>query len=347
MRKILTIVALMLTIFCSAQNVSINILTQNSGQVAIGSTVALEVTICNTDATTSVPTYKLRPRISVPSAIASIPASGHTLPAGWTITANTGSQITLSNATDQVAAGECRTILILMQGNTIGGPSTVNSNLLFSNGVAPGTATGTATPGDSPSDNTSTSTIQVISSVPLTLISFTAKQVNCIPVLSWTSENEQNTGWFNIERASSANAAVWTTVGRVNASGYTAGQTRYSFTDATASGITDKWLYRLKMTDLNGRFSYSSIIPVSGKCGGASVLAYPNPVTSGKLFVTATGIEQNVTMVLKAADGRIMYSAKYVNGINTIVTEGMPAGLYILTIPEPGGATIQYKVIVR
>jgi hypothetical protein len=347
MRKILAIAALLLSVFCTAQNVSINILTQNSGQVAIGSTVALEVTICNTDAAISVPNYKLRPRISVPAAIASIPASGHTLPAGWTITANTGSQITLSNATDQIAAGECRTILILMQGNNIGGPSTVNSNLLFSNGVAPGTATGTATPGDASSDNTSTSTIQVISSVPLTLINFSATHVNCAPVLSWVSENEQNTGWFNIERASSASPAAWTTVGRVNASGYTTSQTRYTFTDATFLGVTDKWLYRLKITDLNGRFSYSMIIPVSGKCGDASVLVYPNPVTSGKLFVAATGIEQNAVMILKAADGRVVYSAKYVNGINTIVTERMPAGLYILTLLEAGGATIQYKVIVR
>ncbi|MBL7727400.1 MAG: hypothetical protein JNM68_06945, partial [Dinghuibacter sp.] len=143
-----------------AQNVSINILTQNSGQVSVGGTVDLEVTICNTDASLSVPVYKLRPRISVP-AIVTIPASGHTLPSGWAITANTGAQITLSNGTDQVGPGECRTILIRMQGVTIGGPSTVNSNLLFSNGIAPGTGTGTATPGDSPSDNTSTSTVQV------------------------------------------------------------------------------------------------------------------------------------------------------------------------------------------
>jgi hypothetical protein len=143
------------------QNVSINILTQNSGEVNVGGTVPLEVTICNTDASVSVPVYKLRPRISVPSALVSIPATGHTLPPGWTITANTGSQITLSNGTDVIPAGACRTILILMQGNTVGGPSTVNGNLLFSNGVAPGTANGTATAGDNSADNSSTSTVQV------------------------------------------------------------------------------------------------------------------------------------------------------------------------------------------
>ena len=156
-----------------AQNVSINILTQNAGQVSVGGAVALEVTICNTDASLSVPNYKLRPRISVP-AIVTIPASGHTLPSGWAITANTGAQITLSNGTDQVGPGECRTILIMMQGVTVGGPSTVNSNLLFSNGIAPGTGTGTATAGDSPSDNTSTSTVQVNAAAPCNITGATA-----------------------------------------------------------------------------------------------------------------------------------------------------------------------------
>jgi hypothetical protein len=342
----LLIAAALLFTNTRAQNVSINILTQNSGQVSAGATVALEVTVCNTDGALSVANYKLRPRISVPSALVSIPATGHTLPQGWTITANTGSQITLSNATDQVPAGACRTILILMQGNTIGGPSTVNGNLLFSNGVAPGTTTGTATPGDASADNTSTSTVEVITSVPLTLLSFGAAFENCNTVLSWSTTNEQNTGWFEIERASSASPSAWVVAGRVNASGNTSSQRNYSYTDAPGT-TAGKWLYRLKMIDLNGRFTYSQVLPVSGKCGEASVLAYPNPVQNGKLFITATGLGQIATGVLKAADGRIVYSGKIINGQNTINIEKIPAGIYLLSVQDENGATIHHKVIVR
>lgn len=346
MRKTLTLITwLLFMVAVKAQNVSINILTRNSGQVPAGSTVALEVTICNTDAAVSVPNYKLRPRISVPS-IVSIPATGHTLPSGWNITANTGSQITLTNGTDQVPAGECRTILILLQGNTIGGPTTVNSNLLFSNGVAPGTVTGTATPGDSPSDNTSTSTVEVITSVPLTLLNFSAAFVNCNTALTWVTENEQNTAWFDIERAASVNPGAWTVAGRLPASGNTTVQTRYAFTDMPGA-TTGKWLYRLKTTDRNGRFSYSSVVPVSGKCNEASVLVYPNPVQDGKLYVTVSGIGQKATAVLKAADGRIMQTAVIVNGINMIKTDNIPAGLYLLSVQDNEGATIQYKVVIR
>jgi hypothetical protein len=145
----------------SAQNTLINVLTRNSGTVSKGETVFVEVTICNTDALDSIPAYKLKPQISVPASIAGIPPKGHELPDGWTITSNDGATIRLSNGTDKIPAHGCRTILIAVKGNTIGGPSTISGNLSFSNGVAPGSAPGAATVNDNPADNSSTSTCTV------------------------------------------------------------------------------------------------------------------------------------------------------------------------------------------
>ena len=145
----------------TAQDVMLNILTQNSGKVNKNEQVFLEITVCNTNATVSVPAYKLKPQISFPSTIVSIPDSGHVLPAGWAITFNDAAVIKLSNGTDLIPAGQCRTILILMKGKAAGGPSTISGNLNFSNGIAPGTLNGNATAGDNPADNSSTTTIQV------------------------------------------------------------------------------------------------------------------------------------------------------------------------------------------
>lgn len=142
-------------------NASINVLTQNSGLVNLGGTVFLQVTLNNTGPTSSIGVYKVKTQISVPSAIASIPATGHQLPTGWTITSNSGSAINLSNGTDVIAVNDSRTILIAMQGNALGGPSTVSGQLSFSNGNAPGTGPGTLA-GDNTADNFSASTIQVM-----------------------------------------------------------------------------------------------------------------------------------------------------------------------------------------
>ena len=160
--KLLLLLTPLLAKNVSAQDVLLNILSQNSGTVSKKETVFLEITVCNTSSTISVPAFKLRPQISFPSALISIPDSGHVLPAGWTITSNSGSVVFLSNGTDQLPANGCRTILIAMHGKAIGGPSTISGNLTFSNGLAPGSAPGPATPGDNPADNASTSTIRVI-----------------------------------------------------------------------------------------------------------------------------------------------------------------------------------------
>ncbi len=149
----------------SQANAYVNILTQNSGLVNLGGTVFIEVTIGNTGPVSSIGVNKVRAQISVPSAIASIPATGHVLPPGWTITVNTGSAITVCNGSDVIAVGTARTILISVQGNSIGGPSTVSANLLFSSGTScttPGSLSG-----DNTADNSSTSSIQVLAGCPI------------------------------------------------------------------------------------------------------------------------------------------------------------------------------------
>lgn len=159
---ILSITATLFTcIHTTAQNARINVLTQNAGIVKKGKTVFVEVTINNTDPNTYIGIYKIKAQISVPSNILGIATTGHVLPTGWTITNNSGSTIILSNGKDMIASNDSRTLLIAIQGNAVGGPSTVSGNLSFSNGEEPGTAAGTMT-GDNTGDNFSTSTCKVL-----------------------------------------------------------------------------------------------------------------------------------------------------------------------------------------
>lgn len=157
----LVFTSFLITENAASQDVLLNIITQNSGMVNKKETIFLEITVCNTNAITTVPVYKLRPQISFPSDLVSIPDTGHILPPGWTITYNNGSVVRLSNGIDEMLPTTCRTILIALKGKAIGGPSTISGNLTFSNGIAPGSVPGAATPGDNAADNNSTSTIIV------------------------------------------------------------------------------------------------------------------------------------------------------------------------------------------
>ncbi len=150
-------------------NASLNILTLQGGQVTLGGTVDIQVTLGNTGPVSSIGVNKVRAQISVPSALCSLlPNAQQTgLPPGWSITVNTGSAITVCNGSDVIPVGTQRTILIKVQGNTLGGPSTVNANLLFSSGTS--CTTPGSLPGDNTADNSSTSSIEVINAVSCNL----------------------------------------------------------------------------------------------------------------------------------------------------------------------------------
>lgn len=145
-----------------SQNVMVNVLTHNSGIVKKNSNIFFEIKIFNTSATRQIPAYTIRPQISFPSTLVAIADTGHILPKGWGILSNKNGVVTLSNGTDIIPENENRTILISLQGKSIGGPSTIIGNLFFSNGVAPGSMAGSSLKGDNTADNSSTSSIKVI-----------------------------------------------------------------------------------------------------------------------------------------------------------------------------------------
>ncbi len=332
-----------LTIMSSAaQNVSINVLTQNAGLVSYNGTVFVEITIANTSSTTAAPSYKLRPQLSVPISIANISATGHTLPTGWSIISNATGVIRVSNGTDQIPPNTARTLLIAIQGNTIGGPQTVSGNLLFSNGVAPGSASGPATGGDLTADNSSSSTVQVYDPIPLTLRNFNAIMKNCQTVLNWSTENEINSGRFEIER-SNLNYSDWKSIGVVTAKGNTSIKSEYNFIDKTLNASSQDVVYRLKMIDKDGQFKYSEVVFVSVSCNNTHVNVYPNPVQNGRLNISITGTVVNSEATLLSISGQLMLKTKITNGINYVNTSTIADGVYILNIIDANGS---YKKVV-
>jgi hypothetical protein len=145
-----------------AQNILLNVLTQNKGMVAKNKTTFLELTISNTSATKTVLAYKLKPQISFPPNLVAVEEKGHVLPDGWVILSTKNEVVSLSNGTDMIPENGTRTILIAIRGKDIGGPSTISGNLSFSTGVAPGSVNGIATLGDNSGDNSSSTTITVV-----------------------------------------------------------------------------------------------------------------------------------------------------------------------------------------
>lgn len=325
-------------------NASISVLTLNSGIVETGGTVNIQVTVGNTGPSSSIGVYKVRTQLSVPSAIASIlPNAQQTgLPTGWTITSNNGSTINLSNGTDIIPVGVQRNILIAVQGNTLGGPSTVSGQLSFSNGNAPGTAPGSLA-GDNTADNNSQSSLTVTPPVPVTLADFNATLLNCTPVLNWTTEIEINSDKFVIER-SADNGSNWTMSGSIPARGFTTTKSTYRFTDQNTGTTTGRILYRLKMIDRDGSFRYSPVLPVSLNCNTPKLNVFPNPVKENRVYISLTGTQGQTEAVLLNAAGQVVAKRILSNGTNPLDLSGVANGMYILQVNNAAGNQRYEKV---
>lgn len=121
--------------------------------------------------------------------------------------------------------------------------------------------------------------------LPIELVSFNAEVIQNEVMLKWTTASELNNDYFTIQRSKTGEA--WETIiDNIEGAGTTTETRHYQRSDGMPyPGVS---YYRLKQTDEDGQFSYSSvkrvdIVPVY------QLKAFPNP-TEGKFTIT-TGFE--------------------------------------------------------
>jgi hypothetical protein len=98
------------------------------------------------------------------------------------------------------------------------------------------------------------------STLPIIISSFTGRRVNETTGLSWTTQSESNSEWFYIQR--SADGSTWKTIGLEAAAGNSNIALFYQFTDIASLQEGNKLYYRLKLVDIDGRYTYSGIVLV-------------------------------------------------------------------------------------
>ena len=93
-------------------------------------------------------------------------------------------------------------------------------------------------------------------------------------MLKWETTNEVNTSFFEIEHAGESGFVKIGEVAAVNKSG----QHTYTLVDGQPRQGTN--LYRLKMIDIDGRFTYSNIQRIDFNIVQQQVHLSPNPASS-------------------------------------------------------------------
>jgi PQQ-dependent dehydrogenase (s-GDH family) len=183
----------------------------------------------------------------------------------------------------------------------------------------------------------------VTSLLPLHSLSFTGSIVSNASNLRWVTEDEQATRFFTVER--SINNRDFNTIGTQVASS-TPGQVIYAFTDSSLSRLPAGFVYyRLRLTDVSGRTSYSSVVILNAGSAKSIISIRPNPfVNNVTVDVNASVAEKADWQITDISGKTIMqHSIILTKGYNemTINTSSLKTGIYYLKL---SGASINQSV---
>ena len=174
--------------------------------------------------------------------------------------------------------------------------------------------------------------------LPVRWLNFSGQLVGNSTHLQWKTATEQNNLGFEVERS---------TDGRNFAKvGFVAAQNQrdlnsYIFDDNTIIK-GNKYYYRLKQVNIDGRFSYSEIVDVS-YLGKQPFTWYPNPVRDILVVDGNTGAV-NSMISISDLSGKLVYRSRMPAGKMEISTSTWAAGIYTVRIDATDEPVI-FKVV--
>ena len=183
--------------------------------------------------------------------------------------------------------------------------------------------------------NTGRVTFSYNSPVPVELTSFTANVSDYTVTLNWTTATETNNKGFEVQKlrvkSEELNSANWETIAFVAGNGTVSEPRSYSYSDKVAPG---KYSYRLKQTDFDGSFEYSSAVEADVNPATFSLEQnYPNPFNPSTRISFSIPSAENVTVKLYDLTGK---------EVATVVDSRMDAGRHEVTLRAEGLASGVY-----
>lgn len=176
--------------------------------------------------------------------------------------------------------------------------------------------------------------------LPVTLISFTGKAVEKSNELTWKTSSEVDFSHFEIQR--SIDAKTFEKIGE-----QASDDSRiYSFTDHNSP--RGKAYYRLKMIDLDTRYSFSKMIAIGGDTENSVVgNVYPNPSTS-KAYIEINTTEKGTWNITHYdVTGRLLSRKRKIlqAGSNIISIDKLSPGLNILKFDN--GSLFETRKLIK
>ncbi len=187
-----------------------------------------------------------------------------------------------------------------------------------------------------------------LSILPVGLSNFTASLQASSVLLNWQTASEINTDHFCVER--SVDGVHFNNIGNVKATGTSSTIHDYTLYDYNALHLGSSTLYyRLKTTDKDGKYTYSSIIKLQLHGGEFAYSLSPNPVHSQLTVSFTTGnATKQASLRITDANGKPVYE-KSLQGLQPgsvqryINVAGFESGIYyVQLITDSGTKTLKF-----
>ncbi len=185
------------------------------------------------------------------------------------------------------------------------------------------------------------------SPLPIELVGFNAIRNTDKVNIFWRTASEKMNDYFTVEK--SKDAVAFETLSIVKGSSNSNVTLEYSETDFSPfDGIS---YYRLKQTDINGKFTYSKIVAVNYHFDEQGVNVYPNP-NNGNFSISLKGFEnKEVLVLLRDVSGKECYSKVMLSQNNEEIVaidleNKLPTGTY-LVVASSLNKLYSKKIIVK
>lgn len=180
--------------------------------------------------------------------------------------------------------------------------------------------------------------------LPVEWLDFSAKLDGEMVLLSWATASEQDNRGFDVER--SRDGVKFEKIGFVQGRGTIEQPQPYHFTDAEALQTNLPVLYyRLKQLDNDGAYSYSKIVPVNLPRSAVTWLMQPNPALNEVWLIRDDCPDCTADISVSDATSRIVLRQQVSGNSAVLSLDGLPKGVFVVTIHNDGGGVWQTKLL--
>ncbi len=147
----------------------------------------------------------------------------------------------------------------------------------------------------------------VASPLPIHLTNFNAALQNNKVLVSWIMDNESGERMYEVEKSNDGKSfSTFNTVTPLNN-----GSSKYAISDANFN-VKATAYYRLKVTDNDGKITYSTIAVVNGNVKPVTISVYPNPAAD--FLVVNHPVANNGVLKIHRIDGTLLSTQKVNDG---------------------------------